>query len=44
MPNLGVPDVEAVALVVYLGNVSRQMTARADSGTGGKIPPTPNPQ
>jgi mono/diheme cytochrome c family protein len=44
MPNLGVPDAEAIALVAYLESVSRQMTARADSGTGGMVPPAPNPQ
>lgn len=44
MPNLGVPDAEAVALVAYLESVSRQMTAQADSGTAGKIPPAPTPQ
>jgi hypothetical protein len=44
MPNLGVPDAEAVALVAYLESVSRQMTAQADSGTTGKISPAPTPQ
>jgi hypothetical protein len=44
MPNLGVSDAEAVALAAYLENVSRQMTAQADSGTAGKIPPAPTPQ
>jgi mono/diheme cytochrome c family protein len=39
MPNLGVSDDEAVALVAYLENVSRQMTAQADSGTAGQISP-----
>jgi mono/diheme cytochrome c family protein len=43
MPNLGVPDADAVALVAYLESVSRQMTARADSGAGGAKPPAPNP-
>jgi mono/diheme cytochrome c family protein len=44
MPNLGVPDTEAIAIVAYLENVSRQMTAQADFGTGGPITPVPNPQ
>jgi mono/diheme cytochrome c family protein len=38
MPNLGVPDAEAIALVAYLESVSRQMTAQAGSGTAGKNP------
>jgi mono/diheme cytochrome c family protein len=44
MPNLGVSDAEALALVAYLESVSRQMTAQADSGTGGNTMPAPNPQ
>jgi mono/diheme cytochrome c family protein len=44
MPNLGVPDAEAIALVAYLENVSRQMTAQADAGTGRTIRPVQNPQ
>ncbi len=44
MPNLGVPDAEAIALVAYLESVSRQVTAQADAGTGGKITPVPSPQ
>jgi mono/diheme cytochrome c family protein len=44
MPNLGVPDAEAIALVAYLENVSRQMTAQAEAGPGGPITPAPNPQ
>jgi mono/diheme cytochrome c family protein len=44
MPNLGVPDAEAVALVAYLESVSRQMTAQADSRPKGAILPAPNPQ
>ena len=35
MPNLGVADAEAIALVAYLESVSRQMTAQAGSGAGG---------
>jgi mono/diheme cytochrome c family protein/chaperonin cofactor prefoldin len=44
MPNLGVADAEAIALVAYLENVSRQMTARADPGTAGTNPPAATPQ
>jgi cytochrome c1 len=44
MPNLGVSDAEAVALVAYLESVSRQMTAQADSGTAGQISPAPTSQ
>ncbi len=44
MPNLGVPDAEATALVAYLESVSRQMAAQASSGAGGERAPTPNPQ
>jgi mono/diheme cytochrome c family protein len=44
MPNLGVADTEAIALVAYLESVSRQMTAQAEPGPeGGTIPP-PNRQ
>jgi cytochrome c1 len=39
MPNLGVTEAEALALVAYLEGVSRQMTARAGSGAGGQAPP-----
>jgi mono/diheme cytochrome c family protein len=41
MPNLGVPDAEAIAIVAYLESVSRQMTAQAESG-GGTMTPAPN--
>ena len=34
MPNLGVTDAEAVALVAYLESVSRQMTAQTESTAG----------
>jgi cytochrome c1 len=44
MPNLGVPDDEAIALVAYLESVSRQMTAQADPGARGQSPPSPNPR
>jgi mono/diheme cytochrome c family protein len=44
MPNLGVSDAEAIALVAYLESVSRQMTAQADPGPDGKRLPPPNPQ
>jgi mono/diheme cytochrome c family protein len=42
MPNLGVSDTEAIALVAYLESVSRQMTAQAEAGRAGKrlAPPT----
>ncbi len=43
MPNLGVSDAEAIAIVAYLESVSRQMTAQAES-RGGTITPAPNPQ
>jgi mono/diheme cytochrome c family protein len=44
MPNLGVADAEAIALVAYLESVSRQMTAQAEPGPeAGTIPP-PNRQ
>jgi mono/diheme cytochrome c family protein len=38
MPNLGVSEAEAVAIVAYLESVSRQMTAQADSGSGPSVP------
>jgi mono/diheme cytochrome c family protein len=38
MPNLGVPDTDAIAIVAYLESVSRQMTAQADSGSGPSVP------
>jgi cytochrome c1 len=38
MPNLGVSDAEAIAIVAYLESVSRQMTAQADSGSGPSVP------
>jgi mono/diheme cytochrome c family protein/outer membrane murein-binding lipoprotein Lpp len=44
MPNLGVTDAEAIALVAYLESVSRQMTAQAESAAGRPLAPTPNPQ
>jgi mono/diheme cytochrome c family protein len=44
MPNLGLTDAEAIALVAYLESVSRQMTAQAESAAGGAITPTPNTQ
>jgi len=44
MPNLGVSDAEAIALVAYLESISRQMTAQADPGPDGKRMPPPNPQ
>jgi mono/diheme cytochrome c family protein len=44
MPNLGVQDAEAIALVAYLESVSRQVTAQADAGTGGQSTPVPSPQ
>jgi mono/diheme cytochrome c family protein len=44
MPNLGVAEAEAIALVAYLENVSRQMTAQAGSGTAGSNPPAPTPR
>jgi mono/diheme cytochrome c family protein len=44
MPNLGVSDAEATAIVAYLESVSRQITAQAGAGTGGAITPAPNPQ
>jgi len=34
MPNLGVTDAEAIALVAYLESVSRQMTAQMESAAG----------
>jgi mono/diheme cytochrome c family protein len=43
MPNLGVSDAEAIAIVAYLERASRQMTAQAESGSG-TITPAPNPQ
>jgi mono/diheme cytochrome c family protein len=43
MPNLGVSDAEATAIVVYLENVSRQMTAQAAPGSSEHVPPAPNP-
>jgi mono/diheme cytochrome c family protein len=43
MPNLGVSDAEAIAIVAYLESVSRQMTAQADSGSGSSAP-APNPR
>lgn len=39
MPNLGVTEAEALALVAYLEGVSRQMTARVGSGASGHAPP-----
>jgi mono/diheme cytochrome c family protein len=44
MPNLGVTDAEAIALVAYLESVSRQMTAQAESAAGKPIMPVPTPQ
>jgi mono/diheme cytochrome c family protein len=44
MPNLGVTDAEAVALVVYLESVSRQMTAQTESTAGTPIMPAPSSQ
>jgi cytochrome c1 len=44
MPNLGVTDAEATALVAYLEGVSRQMTAEFGSGAAGKVPPVANPR
>jgi cytochrome c2 len=44
MPNLGVQDAEAIALVAYLEQVSRQMTAQAEAGAGGPPGPAPRPQ
>jgi mono/diheme cytochrome c family protein len=44
MPNLGVSDAEAIALVAYLEQVSRQMTAGAGSQTAANTPPLPTPQ
>ena len=43
MPNLGVADAEAIALVAYLENVSRQMTAQAGSGTAWTDPSSADP-
>jgi mono/diheme cytochrome c family protein len=43
MPNLGVPDAEAIAIVAYLESVSRQMTAQAESG-GETVAPAPTPR
>jgi mono/diheme cytochrome c family protein len=43
MPNLGVSDAEASAIVAYLESVSRQMTAQAVGGSG-LLVPAPNPQ
>jgi mono/diheme cytochrome c family protein len=44
MPNLGVTDTEAVALVAYLESVSRQMTAQTESATGMPGSPVRSPQ
>lgn len=44
MPNLGVTDAEAVALVAYLEGVSRQMTAEAGGAAGGRVTPEAKPQ
>jgi cytochrome c1 len=44
MPNLGVQDAEAVALVAYLENVSRQITAQAAPGSSRQVTPAPPPQ
>jgi mono/diheme cytochrome c family protein len=41
MPNLGVTEAEAVALVAYLEEVSRQITAQAGPGGGGRGVPSP---
>jgi mono/diheme cytochrome c family protein len=41
MPNLGVQDAEATALVAYLESVSRQMTAQTSSGTEAERAATP---
>jgi mono/diheme cytochrome c family protein len=43
MPNLGVSDAEAVALVAYLEHVSRQMTAQSGSATAAHALPLPTP-
>jgi hypothetical protein len=44
MPNLGVQDAEAIALVAYLEQVSRQMTAQAGATTAAPSQPAPNPR
>jgi cytochrome c1 len=44
MPNLGVSDAEASALVAYLEQVSRQMTAQAGSETPASPAPLPPQQ
>jgi mono/diheme cytochrome c family protein len=44
MPNLGVQDAEANALVAYLEQVSRQMTAQAGGEAGDLPSPAPTPQ
>ncbi len=44
MPNLGVTDAEAVALVAYLESVSRQMTAQTESAAGKPISPVRSSQ
>jgi cytochrome c2 len=44
MPNLGVAEAEAIALVAYLESVSRQITAQAESAAGKPITPAPSPQ
>ncbi|HEX9869246.1 MAG TPA: c-type cytochrome [Candidatus Tectomicrobia bacterium] len=44
MPNLGVADAEAIALVAYLESVSRHITAQAESAAGKPMTPAPSPQ
>jgi cytochrome c1 len=44
MPNLGVSDAEAIALVAYLESVSRQMTAQAEPRPAVGRLPSPNQQ
>jgi cytochrome c1 len=44
MPNLGVTDAEAVALVAYLEGVARQMTAEAGRAAAGEGTPEAKPQ
>jgi mono/diheme cytochrome c family protein len=44
MPNLGVTEAEAIALVAYLESVSRQMTAQTGSAAGTPSAPAPSPQ
>jgi mono/diheme cytochrome c family protein len=44
MPNLGVTEAEAIALVAYLESVSRQMTAQTESAAGAPGGPAASPQ